>query len=56
MTLLFGGRCEEKQEEDGRVRQLGNFRDRFQNLDFFVVFLQHTDFKILDFSAVSRDF
>ena len=31
---LFGGRCEEKREEDGRVCQLGNFWNRFQNLDF----------------------
>ncbi len=34
-NLLFGGRCEEKREEDGRVHHLGNFRNRFQNSDFF---------------------
>ncbi len=33
-SWLFGGRCEEKWEEDGRVCQLGNFWNRFQNLDF----------------------
>ena len=32
--VLYGGRCEEKREEDGRVCQLGNFQNRFQHLDF----------------------
>jgi hypothetical protein len=54
--LLFGGRCEEKQEEDGRVCQLGNFWNRFKNSDFSAVLPQCTGFEILDFSAVSRDF
>jgi hypothetical protein len=47
--LLFGGRCEEKREEDGRVCQLGNFRNRFQNSDFFAVFPRCTGFEILFF-------
>jgi hypothetical protein len=53
---LFGGRCEEKREEDGRVHQLRKFWNMFQNSDFFAVFSRRTGFKISDFSAVSRDF
>jgi hypothetical protein len=35
---------------------MGNFWNRFQDSDFFVVFPQCTDFKFLDFYAVSSDF
>ncbi len=38
ICILFGGRCEEKREEDGMVCQLGNFWNRFQNSDFFCGF------------------
>ena len=48
-SWLFGGRCEEKWEEDGRVCQLGNFWNRFQNSDFFAVFPRRKVFEISDF-------
>jgi hypothetical protein len=56
INALFGGRCEEKREENGRVCQLGNFQNKSQNSDFVAVFPQCTGFETLDFSAVSCDF
>jgi hypothetical protein len=49
-SSLFGGRCEEKQEEDVRVCQLGNFvarnKEQISKVRFFAVFLQCTGLEI----------
>jgi hypothetical protein len=48
--LLLRGRCEEKQEEDGRVCQLENFLEQVSKFGFFAVFLQCTGLKIWIFT------